>query len=185
MIPNNRGVYVLSCKDNKYYCGSTEYLTKRIYSHIHGYEFRGMKRFTAWTKKHSVQDIDYIWHTNYVNSKRNPIYKTYNGRQVSLERCFTLMAMENFGINNVRGYCWTKTDADLEQYPLIKEMLSTDKFISMGMLAQDFIEKEPLLNVHEINMTDNSISSFFDECLKKYLHHRKMLMTDVNFAKSH
>ena len=185
MIPNNRGVYVLSCKDNKYYCGSTEYLTKRIYSHIHGYEFRGMKRFTAWTKKHSVQDIDYIWHTNYVNSKRNPIYKTYNGRQVSLERCFTLMAMENFGINNVRGYCWTKTDADLDKYPLIKEMLSTDKFISMGMLAQDFIEKEPLLNLHESNMTDNSISSFFDECLKKYLHHRKMLMTDVNFAKSH
>ena len=49
MIPNNRGVYVLSCDSNKYYCGSTEYLQKRIYSHIHGYEFRGEKRFTAWT----------------------------------------------------------------------------------------------------------------------------------------
>ena len=69
IAPTNRGVYVLRCDNNKYYCGSTEYLAKRIYSHCHGYLFRGMKRFTAWTKLHPVQDIDYIWYTNFVNSK--------------------------------------------------------------------------------------------------------------------
>ena len=58
-LNKNRGVYVLSCQDNKYYVGSTEYLTKRIYSHIYGYEFRGMKRFTAWTKI-SRANIDYM-----------------------------------------------------------------------------------------------------------------------------
>ena len=110
---NNKGVYVLSCANNKYYCGSTEYLVKRIFSHCHGYTFRGMKRFTAWTKKNPVQDIQYVWHTNFTDSKLNKIDKTFNGRKVSLERCFTLMAMENFGIDNVRGYCWTKTNVDL------------------------------------------------------------------------
>ena len=179
---NNRGVYVLSCANNKYYCGSTEYLTKGIYSHCHGYLFRGMKRFTAWTKLHPVQDIDYIWHTNFVNSKRNNRYETFNGRPVSLERCFTLMAMENFGVNNVRGYCWTKTESDLENYPQIKEMLTTDKFTSMGMLAMDFIEKEPTLQIHEIAMSDNSISSYFDECLKVYLTYRNELTTNVSFG---
>ena len=29
----------------------------------------------------------------------------------------------NFGVKNVRGYCWTKTESDLENYPQIKEML--------------------------------------------------------------
>ena len=43
IAPTNRGVYVLRCDNNKYYCGSTEYLAKRIYSHCHGYLFRGMK----------------------------------------------------------------------------------------------------------------------------------------------
>ena len=51
------------------------------------------------------------------------------------------MAMENFGIDNVRGYCWTKTESDLNNYPQIKEMLTTDKINSMGMLAVDFLEK--------------------------------------------
>ena len=182
MIPLNRGCYVLKCQNNKYYVGSTEYLTKRIHSHIHGYEFRGMKRFTAWTKLNPVQDIDYIWHTNFVNSRKNPTYKTFNGRQVSLERCFTLMTMENFGVNNVRGYCWTKTQSDLDNYPQVKEMLTTDKFTSMGMIAMDFIEKEPTLDVHGINMTDNSISSFFDECLRLYLRHQRMLASNIDFG---
>ena len=182
IAPTGRGVYVLRCDNNKYYCGSTEYLAKRIYSHCHGYLFRGMKRFTAWTKLHPVQDIDYIWHTNFVNSKRNNRYETFNGRPVSLERCFTLMAMENFGVNNVRGYCWTKTESDLENYPQIKEMLTTDKFTSMGMLAMDFIEKEPTLQIHDIAMSDNSISSYFDECLKVYLTYRNELTTNVSFG---
>jgi hypothetical protein len=141
-----------------------------------------MKRFTAWTKLHPVQDIDYIWHTNFVNSKRNNRHETFNGRPVSLERCFTLMAMENFGVNNVRGYCWTKTESDLENYPQIKEMLTTDKFTSMGMLAMDFIEKEPTLQIHEIAMSDNSISSYSDECLKVYLAYRNELTTNVSFG---
>jgi hypothetical protein len=141
-----------------------------------------MKRFTAWTKLHPVQDIDYIWHTNFVNSKRNNRHETFNGRPVSLERCFTLMAMENFGVNNVRGYCWTKTESDLNNYPQIKEMLTTDKFTSMGMLAMDFIEKEPTLQIHEIAMSDNSISSYFDECLKVYLTYRNELTTNVSFG---
>ena len=115
-----------------------------------------------------------IWHTNFVNSKRNNRHETFNGRSASLERCFTLMAMENFD-NNVRGYCWTKTESDLENYPQIKEMLTTDKFTSMGMLAMDFIEKEPTLQIHEIAMSDNSISSYFDECLKVYLTYRNEL----------
>ena len=181
-LNKNRGVYVLSCQDNKYYVGSTEYLTKRIYSHIYGYEFRGMKRFTAWTKKYPVQSIDYIWHTNFVNSKRNPIYKTFNGRQVSLERCFCLMAMENFGIDNVRGYCWTKTESDLNNYPQIKEMLTTDKVNSMGMLAVDFLEKEPTLDIQSIKMSDNSISSFFDSCLALYVQHQRELASNLDFG---
>ena len=89
------------------------------------------------------------------------------------------MAMENFGVNNVRGYCWTKTESDLENYPQIKEMLTTDKFTSMGMLAMDFLEKEPTLAVQEINMSDNSISSYFDECLRLFNTYRNELMTNV------
>ena len=92
------------------------------------------------------------------------------------------MAMENFGVNNVRGYCWTKTESDLNNYPQIKEMLTTDKFTSMGMLAMDFIEKEPTLQIHDIAMSDNSISSYFDECLKVYLTYRNELTTNVSFG---
>lgn len=170
----NRGVYVLKCDSNKYYCGSTEYLDKRIYSHIYGYMFRGMKRHTAWTKKYPVEDIQYIWHSNFVNSKKNTTFKKFNGRTVSMERVFTLMAMENYGINNVRGYCWTKTDADLESYPQIKEMLTNDKLTSIGMIAMDFIEKEPSLGLDTLNIkiSDCSISGYFDECLKLYLQYK-------------
>ena len=177
--PNNKGVYVLGCANNKYYVGSTDYLVKRIWSHINGYEFRGMKRFTAWTKMNPVQEICYVWHTHFTESKLNKTNKTFNGRKVSLERCFSLMAMENFGIDNVRGYCWTKTKVDLNKYPQIKEMLTTDKFTSMGMLAMDFLEKEPTLAVQEINMSDNSISSYFDECLRLFNAYRNELMTNV------
>ena len=95
------------------------------------------------------------------------------------------MAMENFGVNNVRGYCWTKTESDLENYPQIKEMLTTDKFTSMGMLAMDFLEKEPTLAVQDISLSDNSISSYFDECLKLFVTYRNALMTNVKIGMNH
>jgi len=177
MSKSSRGVYLLKLDSNKYYCGSTDFLTKRILSHIHGYDFRGEKRFTAWTKKYPVKDIDYIWHTNFVNSKYIKIFEQVNGRQVSLERVFTLMAMEIYGINNIRGYCWTNTKADLNNYPQIKEMLTTDKATSMGMLGIDFIKKNPHLDLMDISMKDNCISTYFDACLKKYRAFNTQLAT--------
>ena len=63
------------------------------------------------------------------------------------------MAMENFGIDNVRGYCWTKTNVDLNNYPQIKEMLTTDKFTSMG-IAMDFLERADIA-VQDISLSDN------------------------------
>ena len=144
-IQNNKGVYVLSCANNKYYCGSTEYLVKRIFSHCHGYTFRGMKRFTAWTKKNPVQDIQYVWHTNFTDSKLNKIEKTFNGRKVSLERCFTLMAMENFGIDNVRGYCWTKTNVDLNT-------LNIDDLVVNGI---QFLDKEDAEDCYILKETED------------------------------
>ena len=92
------------------------------------------------------------------------------------------MAMENFGIDNVRGYCWTKTESDLNNYPQIKEMLTTDKINSMGMLAVDFLEKEPTLDIQSIKMSDNSISSFFDSCLALYVRHQRELASNLDFG---
>jgi hypothetical protein len=49
----------------------------------------------------------------------------------------------------------------------------------------DFLEKEPTLAVQDISLSDNSISSYFDECLKLFVTYRNALMTNVKIGMNH
>lgn len=77
-------IYVLECNDNKYYVGKSLNLNRRLKEHFNGIG-------SGWTRKYPPIQID----------------KIINKCNVYDEDKYTLMYMNKYGIENVRGgsYC--------------------------------------------------------------------------------
>jgi hypothetical protein len=83
---NTMKIYVLKCENNKYYVGRTKNIEKRVIQH---FTLDGSK----WTKKYKPIEI--------INQ--------YDGDEFDEEK-YTLLTMDKYGIENVRGgsYCKMK-----------------------------------------------------------------------------
>jgi hypothetical protein len=95
-------IYILQLQNNKYYVGKTLNHQFRLEQHFtnHGSE---------WTKKH----------------KPIKILKIEHNCDVFDEDKYTLKAMTQFGINNVRGGSYTKIKLDNYDIENIKKMIDT------------------------------------------------------------
>mgnify|MGYP003114820329 FL=1 len=87
-----------------------------------------------------------------------------------MERVFTYMCFEMFGIPNVRGHAYTTTDKDYRSSDMLIKQLSEDKFISQSMIALDLIVDKgmDLEDLESIPFGEYNITGYFDECLKRY-----------------
>lgn len=103
---NNITIYILSCKNNKYYVGKTTNVFNRIDDHIAG-------NATAWTKKYPPIDI----------------IELHNDCDPYDEDKYTLQMMNKYGIDNVRGGSFTEIVLDDVSIAMINKMNSgaTDK----------------------------------------------------------
>ena len=166
--PYTTGCYVLSCSNQKWYVGSTTHLSRRLNEHFFGYGHGGSKTYCGWTKLHPPKHIFYIWKTQFINHQANQTHVFT--RKCSMERVFTYMCFEMFGIPNVRGHAYTTTDKDYRSSDMLIKQLSDDKFISQCMIALDFIVDKgmDLEDIETIPLCEYNITGYFDQCLKHY-----------------
>src|SRR6266496_3917390 len=96
-------VYVLKCRDNKYYVGkNTRSINIRYKEHCNG-------SGSIWTHKYRpIRIVEYE--------------KTDN---VHLELNKTLDYMYKYGIDNVRGSCYSKVNLSAEEERSIRQLLSS------------------------------------------------------------
>jgi hypothetical protein len=111
-------IYILKCEDNKYYVGRTKNMEKRVIQH---FTLNGSK----WTKKY--KPIEIINH--------------YDGDEFDEEK-YTLLTMDKYGIENVRGgsYCkmkLSKYDIDKIQQTIYSIMDKCYKCGKKGHFVND------------------------------------------------
>ena len=86
-------VYILKLEDNKYYVGKTKNINKRVLDHF-------TNNGSEWTKKYKPIEI--------INE--------YKSDDKFDEEKYTLMTMDKYGIDNVRGGSYCKIElSDLEK----------------------------------------------------------------------
>jgi len=166
--PNTCGAYVLQLKNKKWYVGTTQNLDRRINEHINGYGHGGAKSYCGWTKIHSPINVFYKWKTQFINHQANQTHVFT--RKVSMERVFTYMAFECWGIPNVRGHAYTTVDKDYRSSEILLKQLDEDRYISQVMVAIDFIcdKGMDLEEISDISLSEYNITQYFDQCLKRY-----------------
>ena len=111
-------IYILKCEDNKYYVGRTKNIEKRIIQH---FILNGSK----WTKKYKPIEI--------INQ--------YDCDEFDEEK-YTLLTMDKYGIENVRGgsYCkmkFSKYDIDKIQQTIYSIMDKCYKCGEKGHFANE------------------------------------------------
>ena len=114
-------IYCLKLKQNKYYLGKSKKPYKRINQHFKG-------KGSAWTKKYSPIEIAWI----------------ESDCDDHDEEKFTIMMMEEYGIDNVRGGCFSKIKLAPEEVKVIELMIkgSGDKCFNCGS-DQHFLKQCP------------------------------------------
>ncbi|CAF1279614.1 unnamed protein product [Rotaria magnacalcarata] len=103
-------IYVLKCKNNKYYVGKTSDIDRRFSEHLNG------ECGSEWTKLYRPCEI--IEHEN-VTSDFDEMKKT-------------LEYMKNFGIDNVRGAQWSNINLTSIQRDTIRQAMNTDRCYNCG-----------------------------------------------------
>jgi hypothetical protein len=88
-----------------------------------------------------------------------------------MERALTLMAFELWGTDKVRGHAYSTVNADYSKSQALVDQLTSDKHITQSMIACDFIIDKglPIEELVDISMKDNSITEYFDHCLKRLI----------------
>ena len=120
-------IYILKLQDNKYYVGKTNNINKRILDHF-------TNNGSEWTKKYEPIEI----------------LNEYNSNDCFDEEKYTLLNMDKYGIDNVRGGSYCKILlSDLEK-DKIKQIINsiTDKCYKCGITGHyaKECEKIQLLN---------------------------------------
>lgn len=171
------GAYVLLChgkdrEDDYIYVGSSTNVPRRLGEHINGYGHGGSKSYCGWTSLHKPKHIFYVWKTQFINNNanQNHVYK----KKVSMERVLTLMAFELWGTQKVRGHAYSTVDRDYSKSTNLHEQLTTDKYVTQTMIACDFIIDKglPESELMDLEMSNYSITEYFDECLQRYKFHQ-------------
>ncbi|CAF3321053.1 unnamed protein product [Rotaria socialis] len=103
-------IYVLKCKNNKYYVGKTSNIARRFSEHLNG------EYGSEWTKLYRPYEM--IEHEN-VTSDFDEMKKT-------------LEYMKNFGIDNVRGAQWSNINLTSIQRDTIRQAMNTDRCYTCG-----------------------------------------------------
>ncbi|KAI9139196.1 hypothetical protein BKA69DRAFT_1126753 [Paraphysoderma sedebokerense] len=108
LIPN-RGVYVLSLEQQKYYVGSSEDCNRRLQQHFTN------NYASAWTKKYRPISVYALF----------PISSTEVNRPLTgEEQRITLEMMKKFGIPNVRGGSFVEIHLSNEVADSIERMIA-------------------------------------------------------------
>ncbi len=94
--------YVLRCCDGKYYVGKTDNLDRRMDEHFSGVG-------CEWTKRYPAFEI----------------IQTIVGCDKYDEDKHTLMMMEKYGIDNVRGGSWSTITLDRSEQEMIMKRIAT------------------------------------------------------------
>ena len=107
----NTTIYVLKLEDNKYYVGKTSDIERRMINHVDGVA-------SSWTKKYKPLGIVEILHN----------MDAYD------EDKYTLIYMDKYGINNVRGGVYVTEELNKYEILAIKKKLwsANDKCMRCG-----------------------------------------------------
>ncbi len=127
---NNINIYVLECKNNRYYVGKTTNPTFRLEQHFNN-------NGSAWTKKYKpIRVLEII-----------PNCDDYD------EDKYTLKYMKKYGVDNVRGGSFCQIELDEENINTINRMIngSTDKCYKCG--GNHFYSSCSQMNKNEYKIT--------------------------------
>ena len=164
------GCYVLLLENNHIYVGSSANIPRRLSEHLNGYDSGGSKQYCGWTNKYKPLHIYYTWKTQFINHHINQTH-VYT-RKVSMERAFTLMAFELWGIDKVRGHAYSTVNKDYSKSEDLIKQLTSERHVTQSMIACDFIIDKglPEEDVMELRLSDYTITEYFDALLKRYHH---------------
>lgn len=95
-------IYVLNCKNNKYYIGKTDDLGKRLQEHFNG-------SGSSWTSKYHPLGV--------VEVKKS--YNKYD------EDKYVLNYMEKYGVENVRGGSYSTIDLTIKQKTYLERQIAS------------------------------------------------------------
>ena len=104
-------IYILELENNKYYVGKTKNINKRILDHF-------QNNGSEWTKKYKPIEI----------------INTYKGDNFDEEK-HTLLTMDKYGIDNVRGGSYCKIELSKQEKQKAMQIINsiTDKCYKCGI----------------------------------------------------
>lgn len=104
-------IYILKLENNKYYVGKTKNINKRILDHF-------QNNGSEWTKKYKPIEI----------------INTYKGDNFDEEK-HTLLTMDKYGIDNVRGGSYCKIELSKQEKQKAMQIINsiTDKCYKCGI----------------------------------------------------
>lgn len=142
-------VYILELNNNKYYVGKTNNLENRLNKH---------KNNTGcwWTKKYGFKAV----------------YKIYYDCDDYDEDKYTIMMMNKYGLDNVRGGSFTQKDLDYKHVSTINKMINSanDTCFQCNFDGHSSY-KCPYLQTSNVFLnTRNKIIDYCNEISNRYVH---------------
>lgn len=122
-------IYVIKCRENKYYVGRSTNVLERIQNHKSG-------NGSQWTKKYGILETE-VYH----NCDR------YD------EDKYVLKLMERHGIDNVRGGSYSQMELSDDQIRNIQMQIANANDLCFNCLGDHFVKdcREPNINEDTIN----------------------------------
>jgi len=99
-------VYVLKLKNDKWYVGYSANVTYRINTHFGKNNHNRSDRGAAWVSLHNPEVV-----TDILDGDKQ------------IQKAMTLYCMKKFGVDNVRGYCWSQRVMHPKTVVKLKQLL--------------------------------------------------------------